>query len=217
MVGDVLDHLRRTARLGITRPPRWSSGRLFGQGHAALVKATPQAGVMSSRSIGELVALPGMSTDTLRYYEKIGLLLRALRGSGGRCRYSDADLVRLLFNLRAQAMNFSLAEIGHLLQLCSRPHQARTDVRRVAEEKLTQVEVRMKTLRLLRNEPHLLLNLCAGSEVGCPILESLDSGADLVRIMAAWIQYPMPPWGRQRWRGGSRRRRVRCAWRNRTG
>ncbi len=130
---------------------------------------------MSSWSIGELATRVDMSTDTLRYYEKIGLLPRALRDSGGRRRYGDADLARLLFIQRAQAMNFSLTEIGNLLHLRERPQQTRADVRRVAGEKLAQVETRLKSLRLLRNELRLLLNLCAGSEDGCPILESLDS------------------------------------------
>lgn len=130
---------------------------------------------MSSWSIGELAERVGMSTDTLRYYEKIALLPRALRDSGGRRRYVEADRSRLLFIQRAQAMNFSLAEIGHLLQLRERPQKTRTDVRQLAAEKLDEVETRMKSLRLLRNELRLLLNLCADSEDGrCPILESMD-------------------------------------------
>ncbi|TAL90485.1 MAG: MerR family transcriptional regulator [Rhodanobacter sp.] len=130
---------------------------------------------MSSWSIGELAEQVGMSTDTLRYYEKIALLPRALRDSGGRRHYGEADLARLLFIQRAQAMNFSLAEIGHLLQLRERPQATRANVRQLAAEKLEEVEARLKSLRLLRNELRLLLNLCAGSEDGCPILESLDS------------------------------------------
>ncbi len=121
---------------------------------------------MSSFSIGEMATRLGMSTDTLRYYEKIGLLPRPLRDSGGRRRYVDADLARLLFIQRAQAMNFSLAEIGHLLQLRERPQKTRADVRHLAGEKLAQVELRLKSLRLLRNELRLLLNLCAGSDDG---------------------------------------------------
>ncbi|MDE3073766.1 MAG: MerR family transcriptional regulator [Pseudomonadota bacterium] len=129
---------------------------------------------MSRWSIGDLATRTGMSTDALRYYEKIGLLPRALRDGGGRRRYGDADLARLLFIQRAQTMNFSLAEIGHLLHLRERPQQARADVRRVAGEKLAQVETRLKSLRLLRNELRLLVNLCADSSQGCPILQSLD-------------------------------------------
>jgi len=71
-------------------------------------------------------------------------------------------------------MNFSLAEIRSLLQLREHPQAAREGARRLTAEKFVAVEARMKTLRLLRNEMRLLLNLCAGSKDGCPILESLD-------------------------------------------
>ena len=125
-------------------------------------------------SIGQLAARTEVSVDTLRYYEKIGLLPPALRDAGGRRRYGETDLARLRFIRRAQAMNFSLAEIRSLLQLRERPQVAREDARRITGEKLAQVETRLKSLRLLRNELRLLLNLCTGSEDGCPILESMD-------------------------------------------
>jgi DNA-binding transcriptional MerR regulator len=130
---------------------------------------------MKSWSIGEFGACVGVSADTLRYYEKIGLLPRPMRDAGGRRRYGADDLARMHFIQRAQAMNFSLAEIRNLLRLRERPLQARTDARRMAAEKLAAVDTRLKSLRLLRNELRLLLNLCAGSKDGCPILASLDA------------------------------------------
>lgn len=129
---------------------------------------------MSDWSIGQLGQRAGVSADTLRYYEKIGLLPRPLRDPGGRRRYGEADLARLRFIQRAQAMNFTLAEIRTLLELRERPQSARVDARRLTAEKLTAVEARLKSLRLLRNELRLLLNLCAGAEDGCPILESME-------------------------------------------
>lgn len=129
---------------------------------------------MSVWGIGQLAARSGVSADTLRYYEKIGLLPRALRDAGGRRRYGETDLTRLRFIRRAQAMNFSLAEIRSLLNLRERPQAARDDARRLTTEKLAEVESRLKSLRVLRNELRLLLNLCADAEDGCPILESID-------------------------------------------
>lgn len=125
-------------------------------------------------SIGQLGKRAGVSADTLRYYEKINLLPRPLRDAGGRRRYGGADLARLRFIHRAQAMNFTLAEIRTLLELRERPQTARTDARRLTAEKLAAVEARLKSLRLLRNELKLLLNLCAGAEEGCPILDSME-------------------------------------------
>ncbi len=64
--------------------------------------------------IGEVSQSTGLSADTLRYYERIGLLPRVVRASSGRRRYSDRDISRLQFIQRAQRMNFTLAEIADL-------------------------------------------------------------------------------------------------------
>lgn len=124
---------------------------------------------MSGCPIGEAAQRTGMSADTLRYYERIGLLHRPLRDSGGRRRYSETDLERLRFIARAQAMDFSLREIAQLLELRDHPASARDEARRLAHAKLDAVTQRLHTLRHLRDELKLLLNLCAGSE-HCPIL-----------------------------------------------
>lgn len=125
---------------------------------------------MSSHRIGEAAQRAGMSTDTLRYYERIGLMHRALRDGGGRRAYTDAELERLCFIKRAQAMDFKLAEIKQLLELRDHPPSAREEARRLAHAKLEEVIERLRTLRRLRDELSLLLNLCAGAE-NCPILE----------------------------------------------
>lgn len=126
---------------------------------------------MSGCRIGDAAAQTGLSTDTLRYYERIGLMRRVLRDGGGRRYYTEAELERLRFISRAQAMDFSLAEIGQLLELRDHPATARAKARRLAHNKLEAVTQRMRTLRHLRDELRLLLNLCASSEGRCPILE----------------------------------------------
>lgn len=126
---------------------------------------------MSGYSIGAAAEQAGMSTDTLRYYERIGLMRRVLRDSGGRRYYTDAELERLRFIARAQAMDFSLAEIGQLLELRDHPATARVEARRLAHAKLEAVTARVRALRHLHDELSLLLNLCAGSKGQCPILE----------------------------------------------
>lgn len=74
-------------------------------------------------------------------------------------------------------MNFTLTEICDLLRLREQPQTARADTRRLTREKLGDLEARLKSLRVLRNELRLLLNLCASAEDGCPILESMDAAA----------------------------------------
>ncbi len=116
----------------------------------------------------------GLSPDTLRYYEKRGLLPAVARTSSGLRVYSDKDISRLRFIQRAQKMNFSLAEIGTLLKMRENPHGVRNNVRRLTAKKLVEVENRLKDLDTLRKELQLLLNLCQDSTNGCPIIDGLD-------------------------------------------
>ena len=129
---------------------------------------------MQHFSIGEVAERLGLSHDTLRYYEKIGLLPRVVRDPGGRRRFDERDLSTLRFVRRAQAMNFSLTEIAQLLKMRENPRQAKDEVRALTREKLTQTETRLEEIRKLRDELRLLVSLCRCSKAGCPIIESLD-------------------------------------------
>ena len=131
---------------------------------------------MTDYSIGEVSDRTGLSHDTLRYYEKIGLLGRVLRDAGGRRRYADKDISRLAFIQRAQSMNFSLQEIGELLHFREKPLQARPEVLALTQSKHQQVVARIDQLEHLRDELDLLLNLCRESQgESCPILDNLQS------------------------------------------
>lgn len=123
--------------------------------------------------IGEMSRKLGLRPDTLRYYERIGLLRRITRAPSGLRLYDDRDVSRLRFIRRAQNMNFSLAEISDLLQMRDDPRTARDDVRALMELKLEDVEERLRQLTRLRTEMKLLVNLCRGATDGCPILEDI--------------------------------------------
>ncbi|MDT8385740.1 MAG: heavy metal-responsive transcriptional regulator [Gammaproteobacteria bacterium] len=127
-----------------------------------------------SHRIGDICRQLGLSADTLRYYEKIGLLKKVARTASGIRVYSDQDISRLRFIRRAQKMNFSLAEIKDLLAMRADPQHARTDVRELTRKKLAEIEDHLQDLSTLRNELTLLVNLCAGSEDGCPIIEGIE-------------------------------------------
>ncbi len=124
--------------------------------------------------IGEVCRLTGLSADTLRYYERIGLLPRVARTPSGLRIYDERDLSRLRFIQRAQKMNFSLDEIGALLAMREDPQHARDAVRKLTVRKLAEVETRLEELTLLRNELTLLVNLCRGARQGCPIIEGME-------------------------------------------
>jgi len=127
-----------------------------------------------SYRIGQVTELLGISADTLRYYEKLGLLAPVQRSPAGLRIYTGPDLSRLRFIQRAKSMNFSLSEIAQLLEMRADPQHARVEVRELTRHKLQEVEAHLNQLKTLRNELTLLLNLCMGSEDGCPIIEDLD-------------------------------------------
>ena len=130
-----------------------------------------------SYGIGQVAGQLGVSVDTLRYYEKIGLLPRVDRTPAGIRRYSARDVSRLRSIRRAQKMDFSLDEIGCLLRMRDDPRHARDEVRRLTAKKLEEVEGRISELETLRRELTLLVNLCRASDQGCPIIETMEEGS----------------------------------------
>ena len=133
---------------------------------------------MSTYRIGELSERLGLSADTLRYYEKIRLLPRVARNSAGQRLYCNKDISRLKFIQRAQRMNFTLAEIGQLLEMRESPQKARAEARKLTQKKLTDIGQHLDDLTTLRDELQLLVNLCRGAEVGCPIIENIEGESD---------------------------------------
>ena len=127
-----------------------------------------------NNQIGNVSARTGFSKDTLRYYEKIGLLPRVARNDAGLRIYDTRDISRLGFIKRAQKMKFSLAEIGQLLEMRDNPQNVRVEVRALTQGKLTEVEEHINELSTLRNEMQLLVNLCANAVDGCPIIEDIE-------------------------------------------
>jgi len=124
--------------------------------------------------IGEVTARTGLTADTLRYYEKIGLLPDISRNQSGIRLYDDRDISRLNFIKRSQRMNFTLDEIKKLLQMRGDPQHAKDSVRQLTSKKLEDIETHLTDLTILKKELTLLLNLCRASEEGCPIIEGLD-------------------------------------------
>lgn len=129
---------------------------------------------MAMYKIGEVTKQTSLTADTLRYYEKFGLLPNISRNQSGLRLYNDKDISRLKFIKRAQHMNFSLEEIKQLIIMRENPLKARNSIRQLTANKLQDLETKVDELTLLRNELQLLLNLCQGDENGCPIIEGLE-------------------------------------------
>jgi MerR family mercuric resistance operon transcriptional regulator len=127
--------------------------------------------------IGQLAQRAAVNLQTIRYYEREGLLPEPPRLSSGYRLYTDSMVRRLRFIKRAQEIGFSLAEIRELLSLRADGRRERNEVRAIAQAKIADIEDKMRTLKAMRSVLNRLTERCSGcgptSE--CPILESIDS------------------------------------------
>jgi len=127
---------------------------------------------MSDMTIARLGAAAGVGVETVRYYQRRGLLTVPARAGSVR-RYGPEDVRRLRFIRRAQAAGFSLEEIGELIRLDSTDDRAR--VREMAAERLTALDARIAELEQSRAALERLRGVCASGKRGpCPILEAFD-------------------------------------------
>lgn len=125
---------------------------------------------------GEVAAQAGVNIQTLRYYERRGLLKEPARRASGYREYSP-DAVKLIrFVKRAQDLGFTLAEIEELLRLRSDHDPACSEVRSAAQAKIDDIEHKIRHLRAIKRALGLLVASCAteGSARHCPMLEALD-------------------------------------------
>ncbi|HEY6398859.1 MAG TPA: MerR family transcriptional regulator [Solirubrobacteraceae bacterium] len=131
---------------------------------------------MDSMGIGTLAKRAGVRIDTVRYYERSGLLAPKTRLPSGYRRYGPIEVSRLRFIRRAQALGFTLKEVRELLTLSKRRDVAR--VKRVAQEKLAGVEQRLTDLERMRDGLRTLIAECPGHgrAADCPILRALGAG-----------------------------------------
>lgn len=125
--------------------------------------------------IGELARRSGVGIDTVRYYEREGILPKAQRLASGYRAYDAEDLRRLRFVLRAKSCGFTLAEIRELLALCWRGDEDMAAMRGAAELKLADVEARLHELSRMREALSALVEACPGhgALACCPILNTL--------------------------------------------
>ena len=126
--------------------------------------------------IGELAGRSGVSLQTIRYYEREGLLPKPQRLSSGYRMFSPDSFHRLRFIRHAKRAGFSLNEIRKLLSLRMTPRATRAEVRAHAEAKIADIDAKIKSLKRMRRTLQKLIEGCQGTGPlnECPILESLD-------------------------------------------
>src|SRR5882724_5658193 len=130
-------------------------------------------------TIGELAKQGGVNLETIRYYERVGLLPRPPRNKAGYRIFPEDAPRRLRFVKRAQELGFSLKEIKELLALRIEPGKTRADVRQRARAKIDDIDKRLRALRKMKSALVKLTEACHGngSASDCPILEGLDHPA----------------------------------------
>ncbi|MHC4104657.1 MAG: MerR family transcriptional regulator [Planctomycetota bacterium] len=130
---------------------------------------------MKRLSIGQLAKQVHVNIETIRYYERRGLLPAPPRNESGHRQYSDEAVQRTDFIKRAQSLGFSLNEISELLTLRVEPGKTCGDVKVRVEAKMADVEKRIAELMRMREALVRLSKRCTGSGPisRCPILEEL--------------------------------------------
>lgn len=134
-----------------------------------------QSQAPTSLTIGRLAASGRVGVETIRFYQRKGLLETPTRDGGIR-RYGSDDLRRLRFIRQAQTAGFTLEEIGELLRLDSSEDRPR--VRELAKARIETLDSKIAELERARNSLIRLARECSGGTKGpCPILVSFESAA----------------------------------------
>ncbi len=125
-------------------------------------------------TIGIFAKRAGVNVETIRFYQRKGLLLEPKKPYGGIRRYSHADIARLRFIKSAQQLGFSLDEIAELLRLEDGAHCG--EARELAERKLEDVRNKLANLQRIEAVLARLVAQCCAThgEVNCPLIASLQ-------------------------------------------
>ena len=164
-------------------------------------------------TIGVLSKQSGVSVETIRYYERIGLLPKPPRSMGGHRLYTSEHARRLLFIRRARALGFSLADVRALLGLSGSRDVTCAKVKKITEEHIANIRQKAKELRRLERVLTSMVAHCSGAEVeDCQIIDALarnsrgqvrrasSATASRARLARASFRTPSPA---RRWRASN--------------
>lgn len=125
-------------------------------------------------TIGDLAQATGTKVETIRYYERIGLIAAPERTVGNYRAYTDADLARLSFVRRARDLGFGLGKVRDLLGLSDQKNRSCGAVDAIAREHLADVDRKLADLKALRRELDSVISQCScGTIAECRIIEAL--------------------------------------------
>ena len=166
-------------------PGSKSQAKLIATGKG--IQSVLNYGVMSLRktlTISQLAQSAGVNVETIRYYERIGLLRQPPRPPQGWRRYDRSLQQRLQFIRRAQGLGFSLDEIKDLLAMRGSTSQRTCDrVNRKATAKLAEIDVKIRDLQAMRKTLQSLARTCPEEGAKpCPFLDALDAADSPISI-----------------------------------
>ncbi len=139
---------------------------------------------MSMYKIGEIARLADVTPDTIRFYEKQGLMGHKERTEGGYRLFTEHDLQRLRFIRYAKQLGFTLEAITELLSIRVDPeHHTCQESKQIVDLRLLEVEKKIQELIIMRDSLKMLSSVCCGEEHAttyCSIMEILEKGASKV-------------------------------------
>lgn len=126
--------------------------------------------------IGSAAKRTGVNIETIRYYERVGLLPHPLRTDGRRRTYDERTVRRLHFIRRGRELGFSLAEVRALLELADRGAVACAETKDMTLRHLADVRGKIRSLKSLERVLKKMTDAChPGTQLSCPVLDALDS------------------------------------------
>lgn len=130
---------------------------------------------MNGLTIGKLSKMAGVTNDTVRFYERYGLIDPASRSDSNYRLYHKEDARRLRFIRRAKELGFTLNEIKDLLALSQDPKATKADIKNKTEHKIEDIKRKIQDLARIQSALEQLVETCTGhgSAKDCPILQSL--------------------------------------------
>lgn len=136
---------------------------------------------MQTLTIGQLAKRAGVGVETVRFYERKGLLQEPERRASGYREYEESAVDRLRFIRRAKERGFTLDEIHELLSLRVDPKTTCADVKHRTQAKITEINGKMESLQRMKTALEKLAHECQGrgKTSECPILDALDGDEDV--------------------------------------
>lgn len=131
---------------------------------------------MESMTIGKVARQAGVGVETVRFYEREGLIEEPPRRASGYRQYPCETVSRIRFIRRAKELGFTLKEIKELLSLRASPKSRCADVRKRAQSKIEDIEDKMRALQRMKDALVKLTAACSGRGpvTDCPILDALE-------------------------------------------